>query len=52
MAEIPDFGRHLGHDGKAIASHSTGVRDSGTTSDPYADRGKHETSGTGKTGRP
>ena len=26
--ELPDFGRHLGHDGKAIESHSTGrVRD-------------------------
>ncbi|MDE0521742.1 MAG: hypothetical protein OXH79_07275 [Boseongicola sp.] len=35
MAEIPDFGRHLGYDGKAIGSHSTGVegRESGRISD-------------------
>jgi hypothetical protein len=24
MDELPDFGRHLGYDGKAIESHSTG----------------------------
>jgi len=24
FAALPDFGRHLGYDGKAIASHSTG----------------------------
>ena len=53
--EVPGFGRHLGYDGKAIASHSTGraAGDKGTTSDPDADWGKHETSGVnGKTGAP
>ena len=45
--ELPDFGRHLGYDGKAIGSHSTGrvCGDRGKTSDPDADWGKHETSG-------
>ncbi len=45
--ELPDFGRHLGCDGKAIESHSTGrvAEDKGKTSDPDADWGKHETSG-------
>ena len=45
--EVPDFGRHLGYDGKAIESHSTGrvAKDKGETSDPDADWGKHETSG-------
>ena len=53
MAEIPDFGRHLGYDGKAVESHSTGVagRETGRTSDPDADWGKHETSGVGRDGR-
>ncbi|MCY4169749.1 MAG: hypothetical protein OXE82_15880 [Rhodobacter sp.] len=54
MAELPDFGRHPGHDGKAIASHSTGRKDSGTgrTSDPDAAWGRHETTGVdAKTGR-
>ena len=51
--EVPDFGRHLGYDGKAIESHSTGrvAEDKGKTSDPDADWGKHETTGVhGKTG--
>ena len=45
--EVPDFGRHLGYDGKAIKSHSTGrvAEAKGKTSDPDADWGKHETSG-------
>ena len=45
--EVPDFGRHLGYDGKAIESHSTGrvAEGKGKTSDPDADWGKHETSG-------
>ena len=45
--EVPDFGRHLGYDGKAIESHSTGrvAKDKGKTSHPDADWGKHETSG-------
>ncbi len=36
--ELPDFGRHLAADGKAISSHSTGRknRESGSTSDPDA----------------
>ena len=53
FAELPAFGRHLGYDGKAIASHSTGRvgKDEGKTSDPDADWGKHETGGVnGKTG--
>ena len=45
--EVPGFGRHLGYDGKAIESHSTGrvAEDKGKTSDPDADWGRHETSG-------
>ena len=47
MEELPGFGRHLGYDGKAVDSHSTGREDakSGKTSDPDADWGKHETRG-------
>ena len=47
FAELPDFGRHLGYDGKAIESHSTGrvAEDKTKTSDPDADWGKHETGG-------
>ena len=47
MAVLPDFGQHLGYDGKAIESDSTGQRDaaSGQTSDPDADWGQHETVG-------
>ena len=47
MAVLPDFGLHLGYDGKAIASHSTGQTFSttGQTSDPDADWGQHETFG-------
>ena len=47
MAVLPDFGQHLGYDGKAIESYSTGRVDgeSGQRSDPDADWGKHETSG-------
>ena len=47
MDELPGFGRHLGYDGKAVGSHSTGREDakSGKTSDPDADWGKHETRG-------
>jgi hypothetical protein len=46
MAELPDFGKHLGYDGKAIDSYSTGRenRETGQTSDPDANWGKHETS--------
>ena len=44
---LPDFGRHLGFDGKAVESHSTGQKDreTGKTSDPDADWGHHTTSG-------
>ena len=51
--EVPDFGRDLGYDGKAIESHSTGRVGKGEehASDPDADWGKHETSGVnGRTG--
>lgn len=55
MEALPDFGRHLGYDGKSINSYSTGHknRDTGNTSDMDADWGKHETKGIGsKTGKP
>ena len=55
MDELPGFGRHLGYDGKAVESRSTGRADAetGRTSDPDADWGAHETSGVDrKTGRP
>ena len=54
MAELPDFGQHLGYDGKAIDSHSTGQvnQQTGQTSDPDGDWGKHETKGiNAKTGQ-
>lgn len=55
MEELPDFGRHLGYDGKAIESHSSARvnRASGETSDPDADWGTHETTGIdARTGKP
>ena len=53
MDALPDFGRHLGVDGKALSSHSMGSqgKQMGKTSDPDADWGKHETGGTGKNGK-
>ena len=54
MEALPDFGVRLGYDGKAIESHSTGQtnRETGKTSDPDADWGKHETHGVNnKTGK-
>ena len=54
MEALPGFGRHLGYDGKAIDSHSTGREDakSGKASDPDADWGRHETHGADRrTGR-
>ena len=54
MEALPGFGRHLGYDGKALPSHSTGRKDaaSGKTSAPDADWGKHETVGVdGRTGK-
>ncbi|MCY4357487.1 MAG: hypothetical protein OXD01_08205 [Gammaproteobacteria bacterium] len=42
---LPDFAERMGYDGKAIDSHSTGQakRETGKTSDPDADWGKHKT---------
>lgn len=54
MEVLPDFGKHLGYDGKSIHSHSTGQvnRKSGQASDSGADWGKHETCGVdGRTGK-
>ena len=54
MEEVEGFGEHLGYDGKAVESHSTGRKRGkrGKTSDPDADWGKHETRGVdGKTGK-
>jgi len=54
MEILPDFGCHLGYDGKAIDSHSTGQENqkTGQTSDADADWGKHETKGiNSKTGK-
>ena len=53
MEVLPDFGCHLGYDGKAIESHSTGRRnkDTGEPSDPEADWGVHETAGVGSDGK-
>lgn len=53
MEELPDFGKHLGYDGKAIESYSTGQkrRETDQTSDPDADWGKHETKGVDKNGK-
>lgn len=54
LVELPDFGKHLGFDGKALESHSTGQtsRKTGETSDPDATWGKHETRGIdSKTGK-
>ena len=47
MEEVEDFGEHLGYDGKALESHSTGrkSRKTGKASDAEADWGKHETGG-------
>ena len=50
MSELPGFGKHLGYDGKAINSYSTGQtsKKTGETSDPDGDWGKHETAGIDK----
>ena len=55
MEALPEFGRHLGYDGKAIESHSTGrvPRGGEQSSDPDADWGRHETMGVdSRTGKP
>ncbi len=54
MAELPGCGRHLGYDGKAVPSKSTGRTSArtGKTSDPDADWGRHETRGVdGRSGK-
>ena len=53
MDELPDFGRYLGYDGKAVKSHSTGRvnKVTGRTSDPDAHWGWHKTCGVDKNGR-
>ena len=53
MAELPGYGRHLGCDGKAVPSRSTGNASAaaGRTSDPDADWGRHETSGVDRAGK-
>ena len=50
---LPDYGEHLGCDGKAVGSHSTGRRDrrTGKTSDPDANWGRHETRGVDGNGK-
>ena len=47
MDEIADFGVHLGYDGKALKSYSSGrmIKSKGRTSDPNADWGWHKHSG-------
>ena len=54
LEELPGYGRHLGYDGKAVPSRSTGRADAetGRTSDPDADWGKHETRGVDGNGGP
>ena len=53
MRLLPDFGENLGYDGKPRESHSTGHRnrETGKTSDPEADWGKHEYSGVDSDGK-
>ncbi len=53
LAELPGYGTHLGYDGKAVPSHSTGRRDAttGATTDTDADWGSHETRGTDRNGK-
>jgi hypothetical protein len=53
-ALLPDLGQHLGFDGKAIPSFSTGrkSRESGQTSDPDADWGVKTYRGVGAGGKP
>ena len=53
MELLPDFGKNLGYDGKAMESHSTGHKSRGTgeTSDPEADWGAHKYSGVDSNGK-
>ncbi len=54
MKLLPDFGKHLGYDGKAIKSHSTGRtnRRTGEKSDPDADWTEHKYRGVDSRGKP
>ncbi len=47
MALLPDFGRRLGYDGKALPAYATGRDTPGTgePADPDADWGRHERAG-------
>ena len=47
MALLPDFGQHLGYDGKALPAYATGrdTPSTGEPADPDADWGRHETAG-------
>lgn len=47
---LPDFGRHLAIDSKAIESYAKGTRDSQDSSDPHADWGKKTYKGKRKDG--
>ena len=51
---VPDFGRHLSFDGKAVPSYSTGQKSkqTGKTSDPDADYGHKSYRGVSKDGKP
>ena len=51
-AMVPDYGVHLGADGKKIDSHSTGrkMKSTGQPSDPDADWGVYEKKGVNKKG--
>ncbi len=53
MEVLPEFGKHLGYDGKAIKSHSTGRtnRRAGKKSDPDANWGVHKYRGVDSDGR-
>jgi hypothetical protein len=54
VAVVPDFGRHLSFDGKAVPSYSTGQenKQTGKTSDPDADYGRKTYRGVSKDGKP
>ena len=47
VARLPDFGEHLGYDGKALPAPATGrsCPATGAPADPDADWGRHETPG-------
>ena len=51
LRELPGYGHHLGYDGKAVPSHSTGRRKAKTGKASDADWGRHETIGGGRAHR-